>query len=295
MICPICGNQNIILKYQSNLEEVGKRYSITDSRFGVHGDINQCLDCKLAWVGNMKIVEQAVLSYKAENFDETYEKERDNRKKTAEVLVKKIKKVKPQGKLLDVGCYSGIFLQAAEGVGYEVFGIDASGRALALAAQKVKGNLRIGLVENILLEFPDKYFDIITLFDVLEHLRDPRKILSLINQKLKDDGLLVFSTPDFSSPISKLQGKNWHALLPQHLFYFSFKNLKMLLEGNGFEVFKKGNNSRYFSLGYLVRQLTGVNKSLSKIFGLVVKFLKVENFVMPINMFDQMLIMARKK
>ncbi|MDD5290332.1 MAG: class I SAM-dependent methyltransferase [Patescibacteria group bacterium] len=295
MNCPVCDNQNIILKYPSNLKELGESYNITDSRFGVHGDIYQCRKCQLAWVGNTKIAEQAISCYGAENFDEAYEKERDNRKKTAGILVRKIKEIKPQGKLLDIGCYSGIFLEAAEEAGYEIFGIEASGHALSVAAKKIKGDLRVGMAENVLLEFSDKYFDIITLFDVLEHLREPKKVLFLINKKLKDDGLLVFSTPDFSSFFSKLQGKKWHAFLPQHLFYFSIKNLVSLLAQTGFIYKKSCHVGRRFSFFYLISHFLDSRQIAAKPLLNFIRLLGLAELTIPINLFDQLLIFAQKK
>ncbi|HOY56347.1 MAG TPA: class I SAM-dependent methyltransferase [bacterium] len=295
MICPVCHSQNIILKYPSNLKEVGQFYHVTDSRLGVHSDVFCCLDCGLAWVCDSKTVARVISSYETENFDETYEKERENRKKTADILVNKVKKIKPQGKLLDIGCYSGIFLEAAQEAGYEIFGIEASRGALALARQKVKGDLRCGMAEKILVDFPDKSFDIITLFDVLEHLPDPQKVLTLIQLKLKDDGLLVFSTPDFSSLLSKIQGKKWHALLPQHLFYFSIRNIKIILSQTGFKSKKYCYIGRHFSFFYLLQHYLNSHRSTSKFFLNFIRSLGVANLTIPINLFDQLLIFATKK
>ncbi len=295
MICPVCYSQNVVLKYPSNLREVGQFYHITDERLGVHSDVYQCRVCNLAWVCDSETVARVISSYETENFDETYEKERENRKKTASVLVGKIKKIKPHGKLLDIGCYSGIFLEAAQEVGYEIFGIEASRGALALARQKIKGDLRVGMAENILVDFPDKSFDIIILFDVLEHLSNPQKVLTLIKLKLKDDGLLVFSTPDFSSFLSKIQGKNWHALLPQHLFYFSVGNIKLILAQTGFGLKKYCYIGRHFSFFYLLQHYLNSRGSTGKWFLKFVKSSGLANLTIPINLFDQLLIFANKK
>jgi 2-polyprenyl-3-methyl-5-hydroxy-6-metoxy-1,4-benzoquinol methylase len=295
MLCPICQSEKTFLKYPANLDEAGKNYRITDSRFGVHGDIYQCRTCLVAWVAEVALVEQAVASYGAESFDEVYEQERSNRKKTAEILVKKIKKIKAQGKLLDIGCYSGIFLEAAKEAGYEIFGIEASESALAVARQKTGGDLRVGLAEEVLAQFPDNYFDIITLFDVIEHLRLPGPVLALINSKLKTDGLLVFSTPDAASLLAKIQGKNWHIILPHHLYYFSEKNLKMLLEQNGLRQQKIGYIGRHFTLDYLAGQTEGINRPLAKALIGAIKFFRLGKITVPINLFDQLLIFARKK
>lgn len=295
MTCPVCGSEKIFLKYPSNLASAGKNYLVTDGRFGMHGNVFQCKNCDLGWINDAAVAAETISSYGSDDLDGVYEKERENRKKTAAALVEKIKKIKPDGRLLDIGCYSGVFLEVAQEHDYEVFGIEVSPKALALAGQKIRGDLRQGMAEEVLAQFPDNYFDVITLFDVIEHLREPGGVLKLIKTKLKDDGLLAFSTPNFSSFISKLQGKNWHALLPHHLYYFSNNNLEMLLNQNGLRLEKIGSIGRHFTLNYLVGQIGGLNLPFAKFLIGTINFFKLGKTVVPINLFDQLLIFAKKK
>jgi 2-polyprenyl-3-methyl-5-hydroxy-6-metoxy-1,4-benzoquinol methylase len=295
MICPICKNTDCFLRYPANLDSAGENYLITDGRFGVHGNLYQCRRCKLVWLADDNLVSRVVLSYSADSFDEIYEMERENRKKTAEVLIKKIKKIKPSGKLLDIGCYSGAFLEAAQQNNYEIFGIEASTNALSVAAQKISGDLRAGMAEEVLGQFPDEYFDIITLLDVIEHLQNPSQILALIKTKLKNDGLLVFSTPDAASLLARLQGGNWHALLPHHLYYFSVKNLKILLSSVAWQPLRFVHVGRHFTADYLAQQLSSISRPLSVIFGGIIKIIGIKKLTLPINLFDQSLIFAKKK
>jgi 2-polyprenyl-3-methyl-5-hydroxy-6-metoxy-1,4-benzoquinol methylase len=295
MVCPICNSEEIFLKYESNIDSFGKNYLVTDGSFGAHADIFKCKRCGLGWIDGANFKREAVSSYFTDGLDETYEKERKNRKKTADILIRKIKKIKPCGRLLDIGCYSGIFLEVAQKYNYDIFGIEASSSALEIARQKVIGDFRSGMAEDVLSQFPDRYFDIITLFDVLEHLGEPKEILLLIKSKLKDDGLLVFSTPDFSSLVAKIQREKWHAILPHHLYYFSIKNLKILLRENGFRNKKVCYIGRHFTADYLSSQMPSVNKILAKIFFIIIKIFRLNGLVIPINLFDQLLIFAKKE
>jgi 2-polyprenyl-3-methyl-5-hydroxy-6-metoxy-1,4-benzoquinol methylase len=273
---------------------LGEKYAITDSRIGKHGDIFKCRACGLAWVDSV-FAQKTIQSYVTGGFDEAYEKERTSRLKTAEVLMKKIKKVKPAGKLLDIGCYSGIFLEIAQKHNYEIFGIEASPEAVNHSIPSIRENLKVGLVEEMLKQFPDNFFDVITLFDVIEHLENPGKILVEVRNKLKNDGFLIFSTPNLSSFMAHLQGGSWYAILPHHLYYFSLKNLSLLLAQNGFTIEKTGQIGRHFTLDYLAEHLAGASVFLSKISSTIFKFLKIGQIIIPVNFFDQLLIFAKKK
>lgn len=294
MICPICGSEKSFLKYPANLAFLGEIYFITDSRIGKHGDIFKCQTCGLAWVDPV-FAQKTIQGYVASGFDEVYEKERISRLKTADVLVKKIKKLKPAGKLLDIGCYNGIFLEIAQKYNYEIFGIEASSAAVNRSAPSIRENLKVGLAEEALKQFPDNFFDVITLFDVIEHLGNPGRILSEANRKLKKDGLLVFSTPNLNSLMARLQGGSWYAILPHHLHYFSLKNLSLLLAQNGFLIEKTGQIGRHFTFEYLSEHLSGISSVLSKIFSAVFKTFKINQIIIPINFFDQLLVFAKKK
>ena len=109
--------------------------------------------------------------------------------------------------------------------------------------------------------FSKNRFDVVTLFDLLEHLQNPRKVLEKINQSLNDNGLLVVQTGNAGSRWAKLMGKNWHFFAPpQHFFFFTEENLKNLLRQTGFEVIKIDRNGKWVSLRYLFHMMRYVNK-----------------------------------
>ncbi len=148
-----------------------------------------------------------------------------------------------RGKLLDVGCGLGYFVKkVSANPGWEVFGYEISQAAVDYARNNLGlKNVFAGRVEES--QFAAKSFDIITLWDVLEHIPEPDALLSYLNSLLKDDGILFIHTPNISIQLPKarvkkiLRGINpaIHYLeAKDHMHIYSMKNLKKLLLRNSF-------------------------------------------------------------
>lgn len=149
---------------------------------------------------------------------------------------------RPAGRLLDLGCGTGAFLRTMAEAGWECWGVEPSSSAAASFA-----GCRVFSGELKNAGFEDNFFDAVTLWQVLEHLPDPRACLLDIRRILKDDGVIVISVPNIESFQAFLGGESWFALeLPRHRWQFSARTLTGLLEKNGFEVKK----IRHFSLEY---------------------------------------------
>lgn len=139
-----------------------------------------------------------------------------------------------QGRILDVGCGSGSFLYEMKQLGLEPYGIDINREAIAHAKSK---GLHAHLGDLASCKFPDKFFDIITLRSVIEHVRNPRATLCEIYRVMKDEGLLILNTPNIASYEARLFGVYWSALdTPRHLFLFSLGTLQRVLHDCGFSV-----------------------------------------------------------
>jgi len=140
---------------------------------------------------------------------------------------KKIKK----GNLLDIGCSYGDFLNAARKIEFEIWGIDISRRSIE-AAKNLFGfkNVYAESIDSFSKRIDIPKFDIVTFFDVIEHLDDPKSFVREVAKVLKKNGLIVFSTPDRECL------KGWHDHPPQHLFKWSKKNLEFLLKSEGFNI-----------------------------------------------------------
>jgi len=146
---------------------------------------------------------------------------------------------KRPGRILDVGCGVGHFLNGMKQRGWQAFGTEVSARAAAYARERFGLKVFVGQLEEA--EFPAAYFDAITLWHVLEHLHDPLATLKEINRLLKNDGFLVFSIPNWHSVDARLFGKYWVGLdMPRHLFTFPRPALEELLAKAGFKILHEG-------------------------------------------------------
>lgn len=152
---------------------------------------------------------------------------------------RKITQVKRCGTLLDVGCGTGAFLHSMSKLGWEVYGNDTSQHACDYAKNEL-GLKNVFCGSLISADLPQDYFDMITLWHVLEHLKEPRQTLEKIRLLLKDDGILVIESPDFSSVQSKIFKSKWYGLdLPRHLYQVSPVLLKKMASTAGLAMYKR--------------------------------------------------------
>lgn len=155
-------------------------------------------------------------------------------------------------KTLDIGCAGGAFPKAAHDFGLSIVGIEPS-RWLSEQGRKRYGlDLRAGTLEEH--PFEENSFDLVTLWDVIEHLTAPEKTLAEIKRILKPGGHLLVNYPDFGSWQAKLLGKNWPFLLSVHLYYFTPKTIQEFLQKAGYEVVKLRPHWQMLELGYVLKR-----------------------------------------
>lgn len=147
-----------------------------------------------------------------------------------------IRQLKPKGKILDFGCGDASFVKAARNLGYNAIGVEKSKFAKEFAQKYYDINEIIsGDIENIAL--PSNSFDMITMWDVLEHLPNPTKICKILANLLSPNGYLVISTPNnhgFSAIIKK---ENWWVFGPHdHLCLFSIRAAKSFIQNIGLQL-----------------------------------------------------------
>lgn len=143
---------------------------------------------------------------------------------------------KNSGKVLDVGCGTGDRLDMFRSHGFDTFGVEISE-----SADYAQGALGLNVRKGDLLtaRFPDRFFDLIALYHVLEHTHDPGQVCREIHRILKDEGFLVIQVPNKESMQYQLLKRRWAAFdVPRDLHYFGTKTLEGLLQKTGFEVFR---------------------------------------------------------
>jgi 2-polyprenyl-3-methyl-5-hydroxy-6-metoxy-1,4-benzoquinol methylase len=164
---------------------------------------------------------------------------------------KKLVQFKQSGALLDLGCSSGAFLESLRDGPWELYGIEMS----ADCAKKAETRSGAKVVVGDILEapFPPESFDVITCFDVLEHLYEPQRVMAKITEWLKPGGIFYIFVPNIDSAEARVFGSYWCGLeLPRHLFHYSPASLRYLAKSTGLEEVSL-ETTRNPAVGYGVR------------------------------------------
>jgi SAM-dependent methyltransferase len=183
-----------------------------------------------------------------------------------------IKRFKREGKLLDVGCNIGLFLNVAREESYSVMGVELNKGCAQYGINNFKLDIRADYLENIALA--SESIDIVTLFDVLEHIPDIHRFLSEIRRILKRGGLLVIQSPNIQSYMARLTRSQWFWLTPpDHLYHFTPATLDILLKEHGFDIkllntwepaqdFSDNLLLAYISSSFIRKVLLGMNQRI---------------------------------
>jgi SAM-dependent methyltransferase len=136
-------------------------------------------------------------------------------------------------RLLEVGTGAGLFLKSATRAGWDASGLDLSAEGVAFARERLGLDVRQEPAER--MSFAPGTFDVAVMLDVIEHLFDPRAVLTATRRALKPDGILVVMTPNFDALSRFVLGVDWAVLSPlEHLYYYTETTLAAMLKACGF-------------------------------------------------------------
>jgi SAM-dependent methyltransferase len=156
--------------------------------------------------------------------------------------IRRLLEIKPDGKLLEVGCAYGFFLDLAADY-WAVSGIDISAIAIEFCKKRHPNYVDQG--DLLAVDLPISTFDWVVAWDVIEHVDDPIQYSARIYDLLDEGGKIALTTGDISSTMAKLLGKRWRLLTPpSHLTFFSREGMASLLIKAGF------NQIQFSTLGY---------------------------------------------
>jgi 2-polyprenyl-3-methyl-5-hydroxy-6-metoxy-1,4-benzoquinol methylase len=142
------------------------------------------------------------------------------------------------GRMLDVGCGCGAFLAGMRNRGWETLGIEPNSQAATYAREELSLEIKNATLENVNLE--SESFDLVTMWNVLEHLSGPQDALYRISETLKPGGILVFAVPSTKSYDLKIFGKYWAGYdIPRHLYVFPTETLKDMVKKAKLEILER--------------------------------------------------------
>jgi 2-polyprenyl-3-methyl-5-hydroxy-6-metoxy-1,4-benzoquinol methylase len=285
--CEICGNTEFKFLFNGN-----------DKLLGVEGkfSLNECKKCKAIFLNPQPSFKELEKHYSNKEY---YSLKKINTRKSVKTRIKLrlydvyfnpqnknfLKKalysplkffvrgtsIIPKKKLLDIGSGSGQFLYEMKSLGLDVYGVEPGD-----FDKEGSKNYKLNIKNMNLLKakYPKESFDLITINHVLEHLDNPNQSLKEIHRIIKKSGLLIIGIPNTNSFARRIFNRNWLAFdVPRHLWDYSDKNVKTLLEKNRFKIRKIRYNSRpnqfvisiFFALG--IKRRDGLlNKLLDILF-----------------------------
>lgn len=285
IICPACTSEQI-------------KFSFKKNDFKLH----RCLICNHLFIYPLSYDAQSL--YNSDYFVGAkkglgyvdYDKDKKPMRPVFIKYLKKIEKIlHKKGTLLDVGAATGFFIKIAKEFGWNVKGLEISKYASGVA-KKNGLDVYCGTLKNS--NFTAQSFNIITMWDVLEHFADPQTDISIATHLLKPNGIIVINTPNSGSLYARIMKKRWHLLVPpEHINYFTKKSITLLLVKNGFSIVNITNVGKSFTLEYIAQIAATWQKSnlLQKLTELLKQYPKIGQLSIPINLFDNMFIIAQKK
>ncbi len=289
--CQVCGSSERTLKFE-------------DAPYKVF----TCSNCSFVYV-SPRLTGQALLDvynetyWKSDNPKERgyadYAKESALYLKTYRKRMKLVSKWLPKaGRILDVGCAAGYFLQVAQQHGHDVHGVELS-EAIAKQAIDSLGPERVfnGFLDDAVAarNWQDQSFDLVTIWDVIEHVPEPQSLLASIKKLIKPGGKLLLETQNVDSKLANRLGKRWHHYKhDEHLYHFNPSTISKLLSDCGYNVLTCGSAyaGKYVSFGFLAERAG----RLGTIPGLMAKplgLLKACNLY--VNPHDEIIVIAEPK
>ena len=293
--CPLCGADDYRVRIEDTMgtrvADPRVHYTCTSSAFGEHGRIVECRSCHLVYM-NPRPHHEAVVENYGDVEDQEYIEEEQGRLETFAESLELVQRYRPSGRLLDVGCHVGTFLTLAEAAGYEVAGVEPSRWGAEIARTRIDGNVHCGAIEDAPL--PEGGYDVITLWDVIEHLPDPALDIRAIHAALRPAGIFAVSTMDVASLFARVAGKRWPWYMQMHLVYFSRQTLPEMLRREGFQICEVTTHVRRVRLTYLASRLDAYAPAAGRLVGRALDKAGLAERTVGVSFGDIFTVVARK-
>ena len=259
--CNLCGADDYAVVREGKQDALGPRDIYSSSKGVMSQDrIVRCKRCGLAYV-NPRFRSDVITDAYAEAEDEVYISQAENRMATFRKgmgLIEQRTGLK-KGRILDVGCAAGFFLKAAKERGWQADGVEPNKWLVQYGNEEFGLRMKATTLKGA--KFPSNSFDVVTMWDVLEHTTDPMGELKEARRVLKKGGYLLVNIPDSDSTFARVFGTRWWFVLSVHLYYFTSRTLRAMLEKGGFRVALKKRYFQTLELGYLIRMLKHLAKN----------------------------------
>jgi len=221
--CPICGSSQVLTHFSAP-----DRFHLRTVPY----ELLRCDACSLVWQKNPPPLSEIGQHY-GKDYHRLITAAADSSAERWSLQNRTIARFKgTQGRLLDLGCSAGAFLSTMKGAAWELFGIEISADEAQRAEQRTAARVFVGDIFDA--PFEPNSFDVITCFDVLEHLYEPTRVIQKVQSWLKPGGIYYVAVPNSGSWEARLFKSYWYGLeMPRHLFMYSPASLRALAASAG--------------------------------------------------------------
>jgi 2-polyprenyl-3-methyl-5-hydroxy-6-metoxy-1,4-benzoquinol methylase len=287
--CPLCGGHKVI--------EFRREGALA---------IVRCYACGLMFTEPQPTQEELVALYGESYFHsddarsmayDDYIADGDNIVRSSRRRVERIERIlgRRGNQLLDVGCATGFFLKAAVERGYDAHGVEIS-RYCVNHLVEPKANVVCGTLEDA--RYPDAKFDLITMWDVVEHLKNPRAVLTECARIARPNAGLVLMTPNIDGLMARLMRSRWVCWQDPHihLFYYGPAQIKRELERTGWRVKQVRtfwHGGKHVPMKLVFERLGSYLRPIRPMFNLLERS-KLSDLVMYLDAGDNMVVYAER-
>jgi len=224
-------------------------YRVRDTNYGTSGEFNivQCNVCQLVYLNPRPESSRYLEIYPEATYDPFRALEHKARSNVTQCTrARRLTQMIGTGRVLDVGCGTGLFLQAMRAEGWGCVGVEPSPRASEFARTHLQLDVRQGTIFDVDVA---QAFDLITFWDVLEHTPSPRAVLLRAHRLLISRGYLAISLPNWDSIERRIFGAEWIAFdAPRHFYHFAPATMRRQLALCGFQIQLLGARAPVMSL-----------------------------------------------
>lgn len=282
--CSLCGAaEDYDVVYEAQYH--GEKDANLIEKYRASGDellIDRLVRCRLCGFQyvNPRLRGDLILSAYCEGEDPTYVSQLRARERTFAASLGQIEKAAGgKGRLLDVGTAAGAFVAAARARGWDAEGCEPNAWMAAWGAKHYGIRIRQG--DLLGQDYEDGSFDVITLWDVIEHTTDPVAVLERCRRLLRPGGILVVNYPDIGSWIARAMGRRWLFLTSVHLSYFDRQTIRRMLEKIGYSVETVRPHVQRLELDYILFRGSVVSRMLSTAGRAIARLLRIGRFEVP--------------
>jgi 2-polyprenyl-3-methyl-5-hydroxy-6-metoxy-1,4-benzoquinol methylase len=290
--CPVCG---------------GAVDRQADLRWRKDGhDIVDCRSCGLLFRADLPTDAELASVYGPAYFSSTagddggqgypdYLEEELNHRANAIARLEMLERTGGDGRLLDVGCAAGFFLDEARKLGWLVEGVELAAEMASYGRNMLGLPIRASAFSDVELE--PHTFDAVTMWDYIEHSTNPVGDLGHARDLLRPGGLLALTTGDASSVAARVCGQRWHLMTPRHHnFFFTRKSLLEALRATDFQILSIAHASSRYSASYLLHKLRTLHdSSLLRTMADRLRRGRLGRLSVPINLYDIFTVIAERR